>query len=77
MLHRTSELDKILVGKPEGKGRKHMEDLVVGGWIMLEWIIGNREVWLDSSGSRLGPVVGCCEHGNEPSSGSVTGGVFS
>jgi len=25
---------------------------------------------LDSSGSRRGPVAGCCEHGNEPS-GSI------
>jgi len=23
---------------------------------------------LGSSGSEYGPVVGCCEHGNEPSS---------
>jgi len=28
---------------------------------------------LDTSGSGLGPVAGCCEHGNEPS-GSVKGG---
>jgi hypothetical protein len=28
---------------------------------------------LDVSGSQLGPVVGCCEHGNEPSS-SIKGG---
>jgi hypothetical protein len=30
---------------------------------------------LDSSGSRQGPVAGCCEHGNEPS-GSIKGGEF-
>jgi hypothetical protein len=30
---------------------------------------------LDSTGSGWGPVVGCCEHGNEPS-GSVRGGEF-
>jgi hypothetical protein len=28
---------------------------------------------MDSSGSGQGPVVGCCEHGNEPS-GSIRGG---
>jgi hypothetical protein len=27
----------------------------------------------DASGSGLGPVTGCCEHGNEPS-GSIKGG---
>jgi len=30
---------------------------------------------LDASGSGQGPVVGCCEHGNE-TSGSVKGGEF-
>jgi len=30
---------------------------------------------LDASGSRLEPVTGCCEHGNEPS-GSIKGGEF-
>jgi hypothetical protein len=30
---------------------------------------------LDSSESEQGPVAGCCEHGNEPSS-SVKGGEF-
>jgi hypothetical protein len=30
---------------------------------------------LDSSGSGGGPVMGCCEHGNEPS-GSMKGGQF-
>jgi len=30
---------------------------------------------VDSSGSGYGPVVGCCEHGNEPSR-SMKGGNF-
>jgi hypothetical protein len=30
---------------------------------------------LDASGSGLGPLVGSCEHGNEPS-GSIKGGEF-
>jgi hypothetical protein len=30
---------------------------------------------LDESGSRQGPVVSSCEHGNEPS-GSIKGGEF-
>jgi len=33
---------------------------------------GYQDVRLDSSGSGYGPVVGCCEHGNE-SSGSMKG----
>jgi hypothetical protein len=30
---------------------------------------------LDSSGSRQGPVAGCCEDGNEPA-GSIKGEEF-
>jgi hypothetical protein len=30
---------------------------------------------LDASGSRQGPVAGCCEHGNEPY-GYIKGGEF-
>jgi hypothetical protein len=29
---------RILVGKPEGK-RDHWEDLDVGGWSILKWIL--------------------------------------
>jgi hypothetical protein len=47
------------------------------GTIILEYIIGNgvRGCGLDSSDLGYGPVVGFCEHGNEPS-GSVKGGGF-
>jgi hypothetical protein len=34
-----------------------------------------RRYELDSSGSGQGPVVGCCEHGNEHS-GSIKSGEF-
>jgi len=30
---------------------------------------------LDASGSRQGPVAGCCEHSKEPS-GPIKGGEF-
>jgi hypothetical protein len=30
---------------------------------------------LDSSGSEMGPLVGCFKHGNKPS-GSIEGGIF-
>jgi hypothetical protein len=32
------------------------------------------ECGLGASGSRQGPVAGCCEHGNEPS-GSIRRGI--
>jgi hypothetical protein len=34
-----------------------------------------RRCGLDASASGLGPVAGCCEHGNEPS-GSIRGEEF-
>jgi hypothetical protein len=30
-------------------------------------------MWMDASGTGYVPVMGCCEHGNEPS-GSIKGG---
>jgi hypothetical protein len=48
---------------------EHFEDLGVDGKIILERILGNRveRFGLDTSGSGQGPVVGSCEHSNEPS----------
>jgi len=45
--------------------------------IILKWIIISRVCGcgLDSCGSVQGPVVGSCEHGNEPL-GSIEGGEF-
>jgi hypothetical protein len=42
--------------------------------------VGRSDAWLvrcglDYSGSRYGPVVGFCEHSNEPS-GSIKGAEF-
>jgi hypothetical protein len=50
-----------------------LEDQGVGGRMGSEWILG-RLAWeceLETTGSRLGPMVGCCECGDEPS-GSCT-----
>jgi hypothetical protein len=45
----------ILVGKPAGKRPRGRPRLSVG------------RCELDAPGSVYGPVVGSCEHGNEPS----------
>lgn len=53
-----------------------MGDLSIEGCILLKWVLNNvRNYVLDLSGLGQGPVVGCCEHGNEPS-GSTKGGEF-
>jgi hypothetical protein len=59
---------KVLVGKPEGKRplgrpRRRWEDGI------RIWILGRLALGcgLDSTGSRWGPVAGCCECGDEPS----------
>jgi hypothetical protein len=59
------------------KGRDHLEDIGVGGKIILEYILGNGvgRCGLDSSGSGQGPFVGSCEQSNEPS-GSIKGRKF-
>jgi hypothetical protein len=47
----------------------HLEDQGVVGKIGSEWILGGLD-WgcgLDSTGSGLGPVAGCCECGDETS----------
>jgi hypothetical protein len=48
-------------------GRDYLEDLGVGGRLILEWILGEKcgkvktgFIWL-----RIGPVAGCFEHSNE------------
>jgi hypothetical protein len=51
-----------------------MGDLSIGGSVILKWVLNNvRSCILDLSGLGQGPVVGCCEHRNEPS-GSTIGG---
>jgi hypothetical protein len=46
-----------------------MEDLSVDGRIKFEWIFEKQceKAWNGLSGSGWNPVVGFCEHGNEPS----------
>jgi hypothetical protein len=66
----------VLVGKPEGKrplGRPNRRwenrirmDLGENGW-------GRG---MDSVGSVMGPVAGCCECGDEPSGSGATGLVI-
>jgi hypothetical protein len=65
----------ILIGKPEGKD--HSEDLGVDGRIILDWMLGKQggTCEIDASVLGWGPVVGCCEHDNEPS-GSIKEGEF-
>jgi hypothetical protein len=38
------------------KGRDHLEDLSVAGWIILEWILGkkDRKVWTGFVWVRIG-----------------------
>jgi hypothetical protein len=64
---------KVLVGKPEGKRplgrpRRRWED----GIRMDLGEIGLGGGGLDSTGSRQGPVAGCCECGDEPSGSCAT-----
>ena len=56
-----------LVGKrPLGKHRCRWKD--------VKWILKKQNVrrGLDSLGSGLGQVAGCCEHGNEQNVGNLT-----
>jgi hypothetical protein len=60
---------KVLVGKPEGRRplgrpRRRWED-----GIRMDWLGG---CGLDSTVSGPGPVAGCCECGDEPSSSCAT-----
>jgi hypothetical protein len=61
---------RILVGKPEGK--RPLEDLDVGGQIIVTWILEAQDgmIWTGFMWLRIGQVEGPCEHGNEPS-GSI------
>jgi hypothetical protein len=59
---REGILTEVWIGKPKGK-----RSLVRSRhrWrIILKWILKGYR--LDSSSSGLGPVTGCCEHGNGP-----------
>jgi len=53
----------ILVGKPVGKkplgGPGHK-------WENTEWILGKQVGKVQACGRRQGPIVGSCEHNNEP-----------
>jgi hypothetical protein len=60
------------------KERDHSEDLGIDERIILYYISGkcNGKLWTGLNWLRIGtPIVGSCEHGNEPSS-SVKGGEF-
>jgi hypothetical protein len=64
---------KVLVGKPEGRRplgrpRRRWED----GIRMDLREIGLGGYGLDSTGSGQGPVVSCCECGDEPSGSCAT-----
>jgi hypothetical protein len=50
------------------KGRDHLEGPVVGGRIILEWILGKqgRKVWRRCTWLRIGTSGSSCEYGNEP-----------
>jgi hypothetical protein len=54
------------------KERDHWEDQDVGGWTILKWILERQDgmEWIGWIWLRMGPVVGSCEHGIEPS-GSI------
>jgi hypothetical protein len=63
------KLYKVLVGKPEGKiplkrPRHRWEDGIRMDLREIGWSGG---CGLDSAGSGLGPVSGCCECSDEPS----------
>jgi hypothetical protein len=67
---------KLLMGKPEGKRppgrpRRRWED----GIRMDLTEIGLGGCGLDSTGSGQGPMVSCCECGDEPSGSCVTESV--
>jgi hypothetical protein len=51
------------------KERDRWEDQGVGGMMVSEWILGRlvRGCGMDSTVSGQGPVVGCCECGDETS----------
>jgi len=53
-----------------GKEGNHLRDVGVDRSIILEYMLNkfwDGEIWLDSSCSGQGQVLGCCAHGNEPS----------
>jgi hypothetical protein len=57
----------------QGFWLKNFEDLHVDGRAILKLMLNRMGgLGLDSSGSRWCPIVGCCEHGNEPSDSHKT-----
>jgi hypothetical protein len=67
------KVNKVLVGKPEGKRplgrpRRRWEDGIRMD-LKGDWLEG---CGLDSTGSGQGPVAGCCECGDEPSGSCAT-----
>jgi hypothetical protein len=60
------------------KERDHSKDQGVDGSIRSKWTLGRLVggCGVDSPGSRLGLVAGCCECGDEPSGSGATGLVI-
>jgi hypothetical protein len=61
----------IVVGKPEGKRPLGRSKRTGEDDIKMD----HQDCGLDSPGSGYGPLAGCCEHRNKPSS-FITGGEF-
>jgi hypothetical protein len=57
------------------KTRNKLEDLGVNGRIILKCVIKKLVVCGLEQWLGIGPVMGSCEHGNEPS-GFIKGGEF-
>jgi hypothetical protein len=64
---------RVLDGNREG--RRPLQRSRLGWENIIKICIKEIGCGLDSAVSGLRPIVGCCEHGNEPS-GSIKGGVF-
>jgi hypothetical protein len=58
-------------------GGQRLEELDLGGRIMLEWILKYRirRGGMDCSGSGKRQVMGCCEHGSEISGSTIMGRI--
>jgi hypothetical protein len=69
-IQNISSLDKVKLTRNWKAWRDHCEDLDSDIRIILKWVYKDRSCELHKYGSGQGPVVGSCEHGNEPS-GSI------
>jgi hypothetical protein len=56
------------------KERDHLKDQDVDGKMGSKWTLGRLVggCGVDSAGSGLGPLAGCCEYGDEPSGSGAT-----